>query len=205
MTILIVARHGNTFEAGETPRRVGAGTDLPLTAIGLEHGRNIGRYLKKINLLPDAVYTSRLLRTKQTAEEIIRESGLMLKPQATVIFNELDYGPDENKPEDQVIARLGADAITDWEEKGIVPRGWNPNAQIITERWKEFAAEMVKTHLDEIVLVVTSNGIGRFALALTGDFETARKQYGLKLATGALGMLEHDGTTWSVQNWNVRP
>ena len=31
---LILARHGNTFEAGETPVWVGAREDLPLTARG---------------------------------------------------------------------------------------------------------------------------------------------------------------------------
>ena len=205
MTILIIARHGNTFEAGETPRRVGAATDLPLTSIGLQQARNIGAYLKKINLLPNAIHTSRLLRTRQTADQIIAEIQLELQPQATVIFNELDYGPDENKTEDEVIARIGEQAITDWEEKGIVPRGWNPGAEIIIERWKTFADDITRTHPNGIVLVVTSNGIARFALGLTSDFETARIQYGLKLATGAFGILEHDGKTWSVQNWNVRP
>jgi 2,3-bisphosphoglycerate-dependent phosphoglycerate mutase len=205
MTILIIARHGNTFEAGETPRRVGAGTDLPLTATGLQQGRNIGAYLKKINLLPGEIYTSRLRRTQQMAAEIIAEASLQLRPQASVIFNELDYGHDENKTEDEVVAHLGQQAISDWEEKAIVPRGWNPNAEIISGRWETFSHDIVRTHPDGIVLVVTSNGIARFALGLTGDFETARQQYGLKLATGALGMLEHDGNAWTVQNWNIRP
>ena len=33
MTTLVVIRHGNTFEADEEPRRVGARTDLPLTCL----------------------------------------------------------------------------------------------------------------------------------------------------------------------------
>lgn len=206
MTILIVARHGNTFEPGETPRRVGARTDLPLTAKGLEHGRNIGAYLKKINLLPDVIYTSRLLRTKQTAAEIMRESGLNLTPEATVIFNELDYGADEDKTEDQVIARIGEQALSDWEEKGVVPTGWNPNSDIVSKRWHDFANSIIKDYPDGIVLVVTSNGIARFALTLPGDFEVARRQHGLKLATGAFGILEHTPASgWTVQSWNVRP
>ena len=35
MTRLVIVRHGNTFEAGEPPRRIGARTDLPLTATGV--------------------------------------------------------------------------------------------------------------------------------------------------------------------------
>lgn len=205
MTILIVARHGNTFEPGETPRRIGGRTDLPLTAKGLEHGRNLGAYLKRINLLPDAVYTSRLLRTRETAAEMMQAAGLNLKPQASVIFNELDYGPDENKTEDHVIARIGEQALLDWEEKAIMPPGWRPDSATISERWGDFAKDIVKSHPKGIVMVVTSNGIARFALTLPGNFEAMRKQFGLKLATGAFGVLEHDGIGWSVQNWNIRP
>lgn len=205
MTILIVARHGNTFEHGETPRRVGARTDLPLTAAGLDHGRNLGTYLKKINLLPDVVYTSRLKRTIQTAAELIAAAGLKVTPQATDIFNELDYGPDENQPEDKVIARIGEQALTDWEERGILPPGWSPDAATIEKRWADFSRTITKDRPGDIVLVVTSNGIARFALDLTGDFDAARKKFGLKLSTGAFGILEHDGENWTIQNWNVRP
>ncbi len=44
MTRLVIVRHGNTFEAGETPRRIGARTDLPLTAAGLEQAEALGRH-----------------------------------------------------------------------------------------------------------------------------------------------------------------
>lgn len=205
MTILIVARHGNTFEHGETPRRVGACTDLPLTAKGLEHGRNLGAYLKKINLLPDTIYTSRLKRTVQTAAEIIAAAGIAVAPQASAMFNELDYGPDENQTEEKVTARIGEQALTDWEERGILPPGWSPDAKTIMASWNDFSQTMLKERPGGIVLVVTSNGIARFALGLPGDFDAARKQYGLKLSTGAFGILEHDGENWAIQNWNIRP
>lgn len=205
MTILMIARHGNTFEPGETPRRVGARTDLPLTAKGVEHGRNLGQYLQKINLLPDIIYTSHLKRTIQTAQEILRTTNLNMRPQATRNFNEIDYGPDENKTEDEVIARIGEHALMKWEEHGLAPPGWSPDAETIMRRWTDFSDMILKKHPGKVVLVVTSNGIARFALGLGGDFESARKTYGLKLATGALGVLEHDGARWTIQNWNVRP
>lgn len=126
MTILIVARHGNTFEHGEPPRRVGARTDLPLTEKGREHGRNLGTYLKKINLLPNVIYTSQLKRTMQTATEIINAAGLNVTPQPSGIFNELDYGPDENQPEETVLAQIGESALTAWEERGILPPAGRP-------------------------------------------------------------------------------
>ena len=53
MITLVIARHGNTFESGETPRRVGARTDLPLTEKGRQQAQAIGHYLKEHDLIPD--------------------------------------------------------------------------------------------------------------------------------------------------------
>lgn len=205
MTVLIVARHGNTFEPGEPPRRIGQRTDLPLTARGIEHGRNLGAYLKKINLLPSRIYTSELRRTRQMAECVNESAGINLPPQSMPMFNELDYGPDENQTEDKVIARIGESAMSDWEEKAIMPQGWSPDPQTIARRWKDFADHIAATQPDSVVLVITSNGIARFALGLGGDFEGACRSFGPKLATGAFGVLEHDGQNWQIQSWNVRP
>ena len=67
MGVLIIARHGNTFEPNEIPRRIGKRTDLPLTASGLEQAHRLGQYLKNHNLYPDMIITSTLQRTKQMA------------------------------------------------------------------------------------------------------------------------------------------
>ena len=63
MTILIIARHGNTIEKGETPRRVGARTDLPMVDSGRVQARGIGHWLKTNGLYPEAVYSSQLQLT----------------------------------------------------------------------------------------------------------------------------------------------
>ncbi len=206
MTTLIIARHGNTFESGETPRRVGARTDLPLTEKGRAQGRAIGEYLNQNSLLPGAIYTSHLQRTIQTTQEIQGSAGLNLHPQALDIFNEVDYGPDENKTEDDVIARIGPDALSAWEEHGTLPPGWSPDTATITAGWSDFADRIVRENHGETIMVVTSNGIARFALGLAGDFDTLRNEFGLKLATGALGILDHaPGTGWAIRNWNIHP
>jgi probable phosphoglycerate mutase len=203
--MLIIARHGNTFEPGETPRRVGVRTDMPLTEAGHDHGRNLGLHLVKVGLVPDVVYTSKLKRTIQTAQDVITAAGLRLKPHPDKIFNEIDYGPDENKTEDDVIARIGTVALTRWEEQAITPPGWSPDAQTLTKRWHDFSKKILKKYAGKKILVVTSNGIARFALTLPGDFDRARQVHGLKLATGAYGLLTHDGTHWRVRGWNTRP
>lgn len=205
MTTLIIARHGNTFGSGETPTRVGARTDLPLVEKGREQARKIGEYLKENNLVPDVVYTSGLQRTIQTAQIAISETGIKNPVFPLDIFNEIDYGPDENKTEAEVIARIGAQAVRDWDEHAIPPPGWLVNPQAIIRHWLDFANH-IRAHDDgETILVVTSNGIARFAPHITGDFEGFRDAHDIKLSTGALAIFDHDGQKWICRAWNLRP
>lgn len=205
MTTLIIARHGNTFEDSETPRRVGARTDPPLTEKGKEQARAIGRYLKTHDLIPDVVYASQLQRAQETAKIAIKETGFSNPVFTLDIFNEIDYGLDENKTEAEVIARIGKDAITDWDERTIVPPGWNVDPQAIIRNWQAFA-DQIRVHDDkEKVLVVTSNGIARFAPHITGNFESFTNAHGLKIATGALAVFRHFKDKWTVEGWNIKP
>ncbi len=204
MTTLLIARHGNTFEAGETPRRIGARTDLPLVESGQAQASALGRYLKDNRLIPDVVYAGALRRARETAEIAVKESGISNPVYTLDIFTELDYGPDENRTESEVLARIGAQALQDWGEKAIVPSGWNVNPEQIIKNWEDFA-EQARAHDDnETVLVVTSNGVARFAPHLTGDFEGFRSRYPLKLSTGALGIFVFTGGVWTVREWNVK-
>lgn len=205
MTTLIIARHGNTFGPEDTPTRVGGRTDLPLVEKGEEQARAVGQYLKQNNMIPDVVYASHLQRTIQTAKIAIKETGITNPVYSLNIFDEIDYGPDENQTEDTVIARIGAQAIKSWDDQAIVPDGWQVDPDQIIENWTGFADQVLRSSQGEVTLVVTSNGIARFAPYITGDFETFRQTHTIKLATGALGILEHDGTHWHVRNWNIKP
>lgn len=194
---LLIARHGNTFLQGETPTRVGARTDLALVPSGEEQARRLGDYLSAQGLIPARVVTSQLRRTRQTAAIALEVMGLDVPVTPHPGFNEIDYGPDENLPEDRVRARLGEDALRDWDESGIMPDGWSPRPDAIRAMWRDFAASVEGT-----VLVVTSNGIARFAL----DLASSGAAEGLKLSTGALGVLKReDGEDWTLAGWNIRP
>ena len=123
-TKMIVARHGNTFEPGDLVLRIGAKTDLPLSKSGVQQAENLGFFLKTQQLIPDLVFCSNLQRTIQTAGKIIDCLGLSLTARQDSIFNEIDYGVDDGKPEVQVRQRLGEQALRAWEEQFIVPEGW---------------------------------------------------------------------------------
>ncbi len=213
-TILIIARHGNTFRSGEIPTRVGARTDLPL--VEEERGRAIGKYLKENNLVPGIIYTSPLLRTKRTAQLAAEEMGLdSCSITELGDFTEIDYGVDENKTEEDVMLRLGngntdvgKKIIERWNSDAIVPDGWNADPQQIIETWGNFAAKLVsEKDKCNVVLLVTSNGIIRFAPYLTGDFKKFTVEHDIKVATGGICIFEkEDGDAfWKCAAWNLKP
>ncbi len=204
-TRLIMARHGNTFGPGDIVTRVGGRTDLPLVESGLQQGRDLGLYLIKHNMIPDVILTSTLKRAMQTAEQAQIAMNTHIKPMSLALFNEIDYGPDENKPEDVVVARLGHDAIKAWDEKAIVPDGWRVNPEEMARNWVLFADDMVKKNTGKTILVVTSNGVARFAPYITGDFDGFQKTHGLKMSTGAVSVFRHAAGQWLCDSWNVKP
>ncbi|MDR2564389.1 MAG: histidine phosphatase family protein [Prevotellaceae bacterium] len=212
-TFLVIARHGNTFLPDETPRRVGSGTDLPLTET--ERGRNIGRYLRDNGLIPSSVYAAPLLRTIQTARAAIEAANLATEVSILDDFVEIDYGPDENKTEEEVELRLGGgvrekgrEIISRWNRYAIVPEGWKVNPDKIISTWLDFAANTVMSnHRNETTLLVTSNGIIRFAPHLTGDFELFASRHQIKVSTGSLCIFEkqNDEKFWTCRAWGLKP
>ncbi len=205
MTTLIIARHGNTFNPGETANYVGARTDMFLVESGKDQAKAIGTFLKNNQLIPDVVYASGLARAQETAQIAVKESGISNPIFTLDIFNEIDYGPDENKTKEDVIARIGPAAHKEWEDNNVVPPGWNADANRIIGHWWGFADQISAHDDNETVLVVTSNGIARFAPHLTGDYGAFRKTHNPKLATGTLGILKFSDNKWRVEGWNIKP
>ncbi len=199
-TRLLIVRHGNTFNPNEEARRVGK-TDLPLVASGEEQARRLGTYLVSYGLVPDMAYSSTLQRTIRTAE-IIRETtkaNFHISPRA--LFDEVDYGEDENKPEAEVVFRLGEQALKLWDEQAVVPDGWKIDTHAFREGWQTFAAEIAQQWPGKTVLVVTSNGVARFMPIITGDVERFHGTHSLKLRTGTLCVFEHAGDVWECREW----
>ncbi len=204
-TRLIIARHGNTFTKDQTPLRVGGRTDLPL--VETERGANIGKYLKMRGLIPSAVYAAPLKRTTETARLAIAALDKDIPLKSDARFTEIDYGPDEAKTEEEVTARIGQEAMDKWNAEAIVPDGWNVSVEGIIQAWKDFANEVERDYKDKTVLLVSSNGIIRFAPHLTGDFAKFAEDFNIKVGTGGVCILEKesDEAFWTVKEWGVKP
>ncbi len=198
MSRFVVVRHGNTFEAGEPPRRIGARTDLPLTAAGRAQAEALGRHLATRDLQFTRVLSGPLTRARDTARLLLPHLETRPPVETASFLNEVDHGPDENQPEDAVLARVGAEALRRWDEEGFAPAGWQVDREMRLAAWRQLFAE---TPASGEILLVTSNGAARFALIAAG---LARG--GLKLRTGAWGIIEagRDGVLRLVE-WDRRP
>lgn len=204
--MFIIVRHGNTFEAGELPRRIGSRTDLPLTAQGREQGQALGRHFAAQGIRFARAFVSPLLRTRQTADAILaHQPAPAARAETAGFLREIDHGPDENEAEDTILARIGKDALAAWDTRAIPPPGWQVDPEARLSAWRGlFAGE---TDAGGPVLLVTSNGAARFALlADRGLAEGARAASTLKLPTGGYGAIGRgEAGALELQGWGIRP
>ncbi|MDR2777386.1 MAG: histidine phosphatase family protein [Rickettsiales bacterium] len=206
-TRLVVVRHGNTFDKGQISLRVGARTDIPLSGSGREQATILGRYLRLSGLEPDVVFSSELARAYETAIIALKEAGFDRRVEKLGIFNEVDYGPDEAKTEEEVIARIGTEAMELWNRAAVVPDGWIFDPDGTVKNWKNFATQVDHRHRNGLAMVFTSNGIARFAPHLTGNFEKFSEKFDIKMSTGAISIFEKSENEeyWNVVKWNLKP
>ena len=112
---IIVVRHGNTFDKGDVVTRVGGRTDLPLSVSGRVQAEALARHFATT-----AFATARsgpLKRTRETAAAILAAQANPPELTTDLFLREIDYGPDENRPEEEVIARIGKAALDAWNQK----------------------------------------------------------------------------------------
>lgn len=197
MRSIFVIRHGNTFASGEEPRRIGSRTDIPLVDSGREQAARLGAWFAGQPFAIGRILASPLLRARETAQVIATATGHTADGPCDWL-SEIDHGPDEGRPEAEVVMRIGAAALARWEEQGIAPDGWTVDADMRLAAWLAFFAE-AGAQAGEADLLVTSNGAARFALLALGLPPR-------KLRTGAFGefSVDRDGAVHLVR-WDERP
>ncbi len=194
MTRIIICRHANTFDKGDIVTRVGARTDLALSTSGRAQAQKLAEELSGFDFTQ--AFCSPLIRTRQTAIAIIKPATSL---QVLDFLTEIDYGEDENKPEAEVIARLGQDLLDLWDLEAIPPKGWTVDVEGLIKAWIAF----FDIHRNDggDILVVTSNGIARFVLdAIKGVDPDAPR----KLRTAAFGLVELNKEKTELLYWDRR-
>lgn len=199
MARLYIVRHGNTFDTGDTVTRVGGRTDLPLSVSGHEQAQKLAAHFAGTHFT--AALCSPLLRTKQTARAILSQRTDSPALLVARFLTEIDYGPDENQPEEAVAARLGP-ALDAWDRDGVPPPGWHVDVAVIRAGWRHLLTRAAGLAEDAAALIVTSNGIARF---LPDMVDKTPEGLDRKLKTGAWGELAVTSSGSELLSWNVRP
>ena len=207
--LLILARHGNTFDAGDKIVWVGARTDLPLTAKGREQAAVLGSALAGAAPRIKRVIAGPLKRTQEHAGLVAAKIGLGDSVETDERLREIDYGLWEAKSADEIEALGGKCELAAWNERGTWPHspGWSPPEETVAANIRHLAGELAQTlAYDDAALLVTSNGVLKFFLKIVpGAFEEKALKSALKVATGACCALQYDEKGWRVLFWNRPP
>ena len=90
-SVVILCRHGNTFEKGDPVVMVGAHEDLPLTTQGIQQARSVGAALAAVRVVPSRIISGPLQRTKVFAEYVRSETGASASIEIDERLIEFDY------------------------------------------------------------------------------------------------------------------
>ena len=198
---LTIVRHGDTFAAGEPARRIGAATDLPLVASGEAQARALGCLFAAEGQRFDRVLVSSLRRARATAALILAALPAHPIAEPCAWLAEIGHGPDENRTEQEVLARIGKAALDRWTDALIAPPEWTVDAPMRIDAWRTLLAT-ASGH----ILLVTSAGAARFVLRADAALaEQASALPSTKLRTGAWGRIVTTDGHSVIEAWDRRP
>jgi probable phosphoglycerate mutase len=202
--LVILCRHGNTFEKGDKVVMVGAHEDLPLTSYGVEQAKSVGRALAAGNVTPDRVISGPLKRTKVFAEHVIAETKAATSLEIDHRLVEFDYGSWSGLSNEEIIALSGKDALDAWQECSVRPAGiaFEPSPEQARSDASALLHEL--SSVNGVIVVVTSNGrLREFGNVLT-QLSSANSQ-SFKVKTGHACVLEKAESGWRVLGWDLAP
>jgi broad specificity phosphatase PhoE len=132
--VILFVRHGQT-----APNRdglvLGRAADPELTEEGRGQAERLAAVL--VEEAPVALYTSPLLRARETADAIAAASGLVAQPDQRL--EEIDWGDWEGRP----LSGLGKAEVARWREDSGTPPG-GESLRSVGERMAEFCLEALE-------------------------------------------------------------
>ena len=150
-TRLILVRHGQTaWNAGAGDERFRGRMDLPLDDTGMAQARSVANRLRNESV--DAIYTSPLLRARQTIGPLAREQALLVQPHDGLY--DIDYGQFQGMTHVQAAAKA-PDLCASWRgtpSRIVFPKG--EGLADIQHRLQGLLDEMIARHPDQTVMLV---------------------------------------------------
>lgn len=186
---LWIVRHGETDYNAEG-RWQGAGVDLPLNDIGREQAEEVASEIEGRDFA--ALYTSPMIRARQTARPIARATGL--EPVEIEALREAHHGEWEGKTKAEILAGWRSA----WEAFESAPReverpGGESYGDTADRVWPALEA-IADRHRGQDVVVVTHGGPLRLVLSEVLDLPlTRRDEFGTENAAVFVVARDEDG------------
>lgn len=147
-----LVRHAQT--AWNHQNRLQGHSDLPLSPGGLEQANRLGDYFADRSI--QAVYTSHLARSRQTAQAIARHTGVT--PIIEPGLAEIHLGAWEGLTPDEVNARYdGAYELWRVAPSQVAIPGAEP-LEAFRSRARQTVARILLAHRDDAAVVIVSHG-----------------------------------------------
>lgn len=185
--LLFLLRHGATDNnLMKPPKLQGSRVDLPLSADGRQQAEQAATLLANQKIA--AVYSSTLLRARETAEIIAAPHGLPVQTDSRLI--EVDVGRWEMRSWVD-IAHEEPEAYRMFQtDPGLHGYAGGENLQQVLERVQGPINEILARHLGQQVVIVAHNVVNRAYLAGVLELPLARAR-NLHQENGALNVLEY--------------
>ena len=178
---LFVIRHGQS-EWNELNKFTGL-TDIGLTSNGRTEASDAGRILQNYNI--DAIYSSNLIRTIETAHIIADWQSIPKRIQPIPDFRERDYGDLTGKNKTDLAEKYGEEQVNIWRRSYLVAPPNGENLKQVHERVGVAYDEHVKPLVDagkNVLIVAHGNSVRALFVHLGIKDETSIESF--EIGTG---------------------
>jgi len=204
MRRVLFVRHGNTFEDGTVPTRVGARSDLPLTQKGMAQAQTFAAAARAAGPCLGPFLAGPLQRTREFVEH-----GFDVVPTLDARLREIDYGDWEGLTDAAIAARVGSEMLEDWNKRCVWPHGqnWAPDEATLAAGAASLVQELAHGSPRCVPVLCSSQGVLRYFAKLdVAFFANAQRDGKLGVATGACcGARVAPSGELAVDFWNDKP
>ena len=199
MTRIIFVRHGETTWSKTREHRFRGRIDIPLNDTGVLQAKAVGKHLEGENVA--TIYSSPLKRARDTAAEIAKLHELPVRDLKG--FIDLHFGDWQGELHETMQAKY-PELYQRWKTAPSTmtfPGG--ETLQDVRDRIKKTLAELVKTHENDTIVVVTHGAVLRVLLSYLHN-ESDDLNYKHNMANCGISIIKFENVRHTIEVENYK-